>query len=115
MSRDFGIKIANLFDTMQAARKFGYKFVGLDNILSEKFEIKVDKRHQKADWGARPLTSAQLDYASKDTQYLIALRDLLEKELHEMGRWDLAQDDFLLAPRGVNSNGTSDGPQMPAR
>jgi ribonuclease D len=111
MSRDFGFKFANLFDTMQAARILGYKFVGLDNILSEKFEIKVDKRHQKADWGARPLTSAQLDYASKDTQYLIALRDLLEKELHEMGRWDLAQDDFLLAeiidPPKEKSNGSS--------
>jgi ribonuclease D len=53
MSRDFGFKFANLFDTMQAARILGYKFVGLDNILSEKFEIKVDKRHQKADWRRR--------------------------------------------------------------
>jgi len=97
LSRDFGFDFVNLFDTMQAARILGYKFVGLDNILAEKFSIKVDKRHQKANWGARPLKSEQLDYASKDTQYLIALRDLLEKELHDAGRWDLAQDDFLLA------------------
>lgn len=111
MSRDFGFKFVNLFDTMQAARILGYKFVGLDNILSEKFGIKVDKRHQKADWGARPLTSAQLDYASNDTKYLIALRDLLEKELREMERWDMAQDDFLLAenvdPPKERSNGSS--------
>jgi ribonuclease D len=97
MSRDFGFEFASLFDTMQAARILGYKFVGLDNILSEKFSVKVDKRHQKADWGARPLTGAQLNYASMDTHYLIALRDLLEKELREMGRWELAQDDFSLA------------------
>ena len=97
MSRDFGFEFANLFDTMQAARILGYKFVGLDNILAEKFSIKVDKRHQKADWGARPLTSAQLDYARMDTHHLIALRDMLEKELRDMGRWDLAQDDFKLA------------------
>jgi ribonuclease D len=97
LKRDFGFEFANLFDTMQAARILGYKFVGLDNILSEKFEVKIDKRHQKADWGARPLTSSQIDYARMDTHYLFALRDLLEKELHEMGRWEIARDDFSLA------------------
>jgi ribonuclease D len=97
MSRDFGFEFTNLFDTMQAARILGYKFVGLENILFEKFSVKVDKRHQKADWAARPLTSAQIDYARMDTHYLIALRDLLENELRELGRWELAQDDFALA------------------
>ena len=97
LSRDFGFEFANLFDTMQAARILGYKFVGLDNILADKFSVKVDKRHQKANWGARPLKPEQLEYASMDTQYLIPLRDMLEKELRDVGRWDLAQDDFLLA------------------
>jgi len=97
LNRDFGFEFSNLFDTMQAARILGYKYVGLDNLLSEKFEVKVDKRHQKANWGARPLTSAQLDYARMDTHYLGSLRDVLEKELHERGRWELAQDDFTLA------------------
>ena len=83
LSRDFGFEFANLFDTMQAARILGYKYVGLDNILSEKFGIKVDKRHQKANWGARPLSSAQLEYARRDTHYLGDLRDLLEKELRD--------------------------------
>ena len=97
LNRDFGFEFSNLFDTMQAARILGYKYVGLDNLLSEKFEVKVDKRHQKANWGARPLSSAQLDYARMDTHYLGDLRDILEKELREMGRWELAQDDFTLA------------------
>ncbi|HEY5730748.1 MAG TPA: ribonuclease D [Anaerolineales bacterium] len=97
LKRDFGFKFRNLFDTMQSARILGYQYVGLDNILSEKFNVKVDKRHQKANWGARPLTSAQLDYARMDTHYLIQLRDLLEPELHEMGRWGFARDDFSLA------------------
>jgi len=97
LRRDFGFGFAHLFDTMQAARILGYQYVGLDNILADKFDIKVDKRHQKADWGARPLTTAQIDYARQDTHYLFALRDLLEQELREKGRWDLAQDDFALA------------------
>jgi ribonuclease D len=43
------------------------------------------------------LTTAQIDYARQDTHYLFALRDLLEQELRENGRWELAQDDFTLA------------------
>jgi ribonuclease D len=97
LKRDFGFEFCSLFDTMQAARILGYKFVGLDNILSEKFGVKMDKRHQKADWGARPLTTSQIDYARMDTHYLFVLRDQLEKELREAGRWEYAQDDFMLA------------------
>src|SRR6185436_13242383 len=50
LKRDFGFGFVNLFDTMQAARILGYPFVGLDNILAEKFSVTIDKRHQKADW-----------------------------------------------------------------
>jgi len=96
LKRDFGFEFVNLFDTMQAARILGYKFVGLENILSEKFGVKVDKRHQKANWAARPLSPEQLDYARMDTHYLIELRNLLEAELHEQERWEYALDDFKL-------------------
>ena len=102
LKRDFGFEFSNLFDTMQAARILGYQYVGLDNILADKFNVKVDKRHQKANWGARPLTRAQLDYARMDTHYLIALRDMLETELKEKERWGYALDDFALA---CNVNG----------
>jgi len=97
LKRDYGFEFKNIFDTMQAARILGYQYVGLDNILAEKFSVKVDKRHQKANWGARPLTHSQLDYARMDTHYLIQLRDLLETELHEKERWGYALDDFTLA------------------
>lgn len=97
LKRDYGFEFSNLFDTMQAARILGYQHVGLDNILAEKFGVKVDKRHQKANWAARPLTRAQLDYARMDTHFLIPLRDMLEKELRENDRWGFASDDFALA------------------
>src|SRR5258706_15234342 len=97
LRRDYGFEFAKLFDTMQAARILGYGYVGLDNLLAEKFGVKIDKRHQKADWGARPLTSAQMDYARFDTHYLFQLRDVLEGELREKERWELALKDFALA------------------
>jgi ribonuclease D len=100
LRRDYGFEFAKLFDTMQAARILGYGFVGLDNLLTEKFGVKIDKRHQKADWGARPLTPAQMDYARFDTHYLFQLRDVLEGELREKERWELALEDFTLACKG---------------
>ena len=94
LQRDFDFSFNNIFDTMLAARTLGYKQVGLASLLSDKFGIDVDKHNQKADWGQRPLTASLIDYARLDTHYLIALRDILENELHENGRWELACEDF---------------------
>ena len=111
LRRDFGFQFANLFDTMHAARVLGYQFVGLDNLLAEKFQFEMDKRHQKADWAMRPLTPAQLDYARLDTHFLFNLRDVLEAELKEKDRLEIAREDFVRAchvdlPK-EKSNGTS--------
>ena len=97
LRRDFHFQFSKLFDTMHAARVLGYQYVGLDNLLAEKFQVKMDKRHQKADWAERPLTPAQLDYARLDTHYLFDLRDLLVAELQEKERLELAQEDFVRA------------------
>src|SRR6185503_6043952 len=97
LRRDFGFQFSNLFDTMHAARVLGYQFVGLDNLLAEKFQFEMDKRHQKADWAVRPLTPAQLDYARLDTHFLFDLRDVLENELKERDRTKIAFEDFVRA------------------
>lgn len=111
LRRDFGFQFANLFDTMHAARVLGYPFVGLDNLLAEKFQFEIDKRHQKADWAVRPLTPAQLDYARLDTHFLFDLREVLEAELKEKDRLDIAREDFVRAchidPPEEKANGTS--------
>jgi ribonuclease D len=111
LRRDFDFQFANLFDTMHAARVLGYPFVGLDNLLAEKFKFEIDKRHQKADWAVRPLTPAQLDYARLDTHFLFELRDVLEAELRDKDRLQIAREDFARAckvdaPKG-KLNGTS--------
>jgi ribonuclease D len=105
LNRDYGFSINNLFDTMIAARTLGYKSLGLSSLLKEKFEIELDKRFQKADWGQRPLPEDLIDYARLDTRYLLALRDKLEEELRQEGRWDLAQEDFVRASQVNGHNG----------
>jgi ribonuclease D len=109
LKRDFGFEFANLFDTMQAARILGYKSVGLNNLLAQKFEVSLNKRYQKANWGERPLPPAQIDYARLDTHYLLDLRDVLKAELKEKGRWDLAQEDFTRACLVENGSSKKNG------
>lgn len=94
LKRDFDFKFANLFDTMIAARILGRSAVGLGSILAEEFGIQLDKRHQRANWGQRPLPPYLLDYARLDTRYLIPLRDRLWSELQLQGMANLAQEDF---------------------
>lgn len=111
LRRDFNFSFINLFDTMHAARVLGYPAVGLDKLLGDKFDIKMDKRHQKADWAERPLTKEQIHYARLDTHYLFDLRDVLEGELQEKGRLHFAKEDFErachLEDAKPRSNGSS--------
>ncbi len=88
--------IANLFDTMVAAQLLGRPRVGLAALLEEHFGVTLDKRHQRANWGARPLTADMLAYAAADTAHLLALRDLLEAELRAAGRLLWAREEFAL-------------------
>lgn len=109
LRRDFGFAFTNLFDTMHAARVLGYPAVGLDKLLGDKFGVKMDKRHQKANWAARPLTKEQIHYARLDTHYLFNLRDILENELKEKDRLFFAVEDFRRACRLDDSKPKANG------
>jgi ribonuclease D len=94
LRRDYGYTVENLFDTMVAARVLGHHYYGLASIMKHYFGVKMDKSHQRDNWGARPLPQESLQYAQMDTHYLPELRDLLEQELVEMGRWEEAKELF---------------------
>ena len=106
LKRDFDIAVVNIFDTMQAARILGYKQVGLDSMLMEKLGITLNKHYQKADWGERPLSPDMLNYARLDTHHLLDLRDCLQAELQERGRWELAVEEFARLCQGNGSTRT---------
>ena len=94
LKRDFGFEIANLFDTMQAARILGIEKLGLANLIADLLGVVHPKGFQKADWSRRPLTPEMRQYARMDTHYLFQLRDILHQQLADRGLLELAQEDF---------------------
>lgn len=94
LKRDFGYRITNLFDTMQASRILGKKELGLGAILESMYGVHMDKRYQRSNWARRPLPDVMQLYARLDSHYLIDLRNHLMAELAERGLLSLAQEDF---------------------
>ncbi|MCB0208204.1 MAG: ribonuclease D [Anaerolineae bacterium] len=94
LKRDYGFIFSNLFDTMLAARILGWSHYGLGSLLNKHFNIKLDKRFQRYNWGRRPLSKKALNYACLDTHYLIPLRELQLKTLLEQNRLREASESF---------------------
>ena len=94
LRQDYGWQIRNVFDTRIAAQLLGIKAFGLAALLERSFGLKLDKKHQRADWSMRPLTADMLDYAAQDTMHLLGLRDILHDELQKKGRLDWAREEF---------------------
>jgi ribonuclease D len=94
LARDHGITITNLFDTKIAAQFLGEPRIGLGDLAEKHLGVKMDKKHQRADWAQRPLREELLAYAAEDTRHLPALRDRLRAMLGELGRLHWAQEEF---------------------
>ena len=94
LHQDYGWHVRNMFDTRIAAQILGLRAFGLAALLEKYFAVKLDKKHQRADWSMRPLTKEMLHYASQDTEYLLPLRDRMADALQEVGRWEWAQEEF---------------------
>jgi ribonuclease D len=94
LRQDYGWKVTNVFDTRVAAQLLGYKAFGLAALLEKFFDVKLDKKHQRADWSMRPLTAGMLDYAAQDTRFLLDLRDRMRDELLAKDRLGWAQEEF---------------------
>ncbi|MDO8501934.1 MAG: HRDC domain-containing protein [Gemmatimonadaceae bacterium] len=94
LHQDYGWHVNRIFDTRIAAQLLGIKAFGLAALLDQFFGVKLDKKHQRADWSLRPLTRGMLDYAAQDTRYLLDLRDQLKARLEKLGRWEWAKEEF---------------------
>ena len=98
---EFGFTATNLFDTRVAAQFLNEPGIGLAALLEKYIGVRPDKRFQRADWSARPLTQPMLEYAAMDTRHLPDLRDLLRDKLLARGRleWVLEECALLTAVR----------------
>ena len=67
LKRDYHFDFENLFDTMIAARILGWEKIGLGSILKSEFDVELNKRYQRANWGKRPIPSEMVNYARLDT------------------------------------------------
>jgi ribonuclease D len=96
LQQDYRWHVRNIFDTRVAAQLLGIRAFGLAALLERYFGVKLDKKHQRADWSMRPLPQGMLDYAAQDTIHLLELRDRLKHDLEHAGRWDWAREEFSL-------------------
>ena len=90
----YGFRATRLFDTRVAAELLNEPGLGLAALLERHLDVRVDKRFQRADWSARPISPEMLAYAANDTRHLVALRDLLKARLEETGRLAWAEEEF---------------------
>jgi ribonuclease D len=94
LHQDYGWRVTNIFDTRVAAQLLGIKAFGLAALLESFFGVKLDKKHQRADWSMRPLPVDMLEYAAQDTMHLLSLRQRLYDALERKGRWQWAREEF---------------------
>jgi ribonuclease D len=94
LDRDYGVRIHGLEDTQIMAQLLGEPKTGLAALLDQELGVSLDKRHQRADWGHRPLKRSQVVYAAADTAHLAGLAAKLRVRLEELGRWPWAVEEF---------------------
>lgn len=85
LKRQYPFEFRALFDTKVAALSLGVPSPGLASVLADWMGVKLDKRFQRSDWGRRPLSEGQLDYARRDTCYLIELATRMREQLAAAG------------------------------
>lgn len=94
LHQDYGWRVTNIFDTRVAAQLLGIKAFGLAALLEGFFGVRLDKKHQRADWSMRPLPGDMLEYAAQDTMHLLQLRQRLHEALDKKGRLHWAHEEF---------------------
>uniref|UniRef100_A0A182STN4 Exosome complex component 10 homolog n=1 Tax=Anopheles maculatus TaxID=74869 RepID=A0A182STN4_9DIPT len=85
LQRDLGLYLVNMFDTGEAARVLQLSRIGLQFLLKHYCNIDTDKAFQLADWRIRPIPDNFIEYARKDTHYLLYIYDKMKNELLDKG------------------------------
>jgi ribonuclease D len=94
MKRDYATTFGRIFDTHAAAKVLGIEKVGLHNLLADQLEVRLTIDEQRSDWGKRPLTPRQIEYAFADVRWLLPMRDKLAEQLAARGLSAEAEAEF---------------------
>nr|ACI16020.1 exosome subunit Rrp6P [Bodo saltans] len=86
LQKDFGLYVANMFDTGIALQTLHMPH-SLAFAVDHFCGVRLDKKYQTADWRIRPVPSEMIHYARQDTHYLLYVHDRLKALLlHAEGR-----------------------------
>jgi ribonuclease D len=94
MKRDHGLSFGRIFDTHAAAKTLGIERVGLHHLLEDQLGTRIEVDEQRSDWGRRPLSPRQLEYAFADVRFLLSLREKLGEQLAARGLSPEAEAEF---------------------
>ncbi|MGR9109108.1 MAG: ribonuclease D, partial [Gammaproteobacteria bacterium] len=95
-----------LFDTQLAAPLLGFtEQISYAALVAEMLGVDLAKSHTRTDWGKRPLSRAQINYAGNDVFYLARVYLEMFEKLSALGRLDWLADDFdaLLDPENYRN------------
>jgi ribonuclease D len=85
-----------VFDIQIAAGLLGFQpQIGYGNLVRELLGVELDKDQTRTDWSRRPLTDAQIHYATDDVAYLHDLHDIVCSRLADCGRYEWALEDSV--------------------
>jgi ribonuclease D len=85
---------ARVIDTQVAASLLGLSpQLGLQDLLAQLFDVRIEKGHSRTDWSRRPLSAAALAYAFDDVRYLLRAWHALREKLIARERLDWLEED----------------------
>ena len=88
-------KMVNIFDTQLAQALLDNNFsISYQGLVEEKLGIVLEKKETRSNWLRRPLTDAQLKYASLDVEYLIYLYEDQVSELNNCTKIEWHNQDI---------------------
>ncbi len=96
MKQYLGVPCPNIYCTKIASklvRTYTDKH-GLRYLCKELLGVDISKQYQSSDWGAKDLSTEQLNYAASDVYYLHRLKSVLDGMLERENRTHLAQSCF---------------------
>ena len=91
-----------IFDTQVAAMVLGYgESIGYEGLVNKVLGKPVDKSSRFTDWGRRPLTDKQIEYAMGDVLHLREISEIFGQKLDESGRTEWIDEEMqpLLDPK----------------